>query len=94
LQLRGVESSRDAVGAVVWLTASGRTRMQQVTAGDGYYASNQKQLLFGLGDSTGIDALVVRWPSGLRQEFKPPAVDGEYLLVEGRAQAVRIPRGQ
>jgi hypothetical protein len=94
LQLRGIESSRDAVGAVVWLTAGGRTRMQQITAGDGYYASNQKQLLFGLGESTGVDGLVVRWPSGRQQRFEPPAVDGEYLLVEGRALPVCVPPPQ
>jgi tetratricopeptide (TPR) repeat protein len=92
LQLRGVESNRDAVGAVVWLTVAGRTRMQQVTAGDGYYASNQKQLLFGLGASTEIEKLIVRWPGGLEQPFELPGADGEYVLVEGRARAVRLLR--
>jgi thioredoxin-like negative regulator of GroEL len=91
LQLRGVVSNRDAVGAVVWVTAEGRTRMQQITAGDGYYASNQKQLVFGLGKCGTIDEVLVRWPSGREQRFKQLSSDAEYLLVEGRAQPCRLP---
>src|SRR5262249_4035887 len=83
LQLRGVSASRDAVGAIVRARALGSVRVQQVTAGDGYYASNQKQLVFGLGESGSVDELVVRWPSGLEQRFSGVAADREYILVEG-----------
>jgi hypothetical protein len=91
LQFRGVESSRDAVGAVVRVTAAGRTRMQQITAGDGYHCSNQKQLIFGLGEATHIEGLEVRWPSGLEQRFEPMPVDREYVIVEGRSQIAPLP---
>jgi thioredoxin-like negative regulator of GroEL len=91
IQLRGVSSNRDAVGAVVWLTAGGRTQMQQITAGDGYYASNQRQLIFGLGDCDTIDALLVRWPSGKEQQFDPIPPGGEHLLIEDRASPIRLP---
>ena len=91
LQLRGVQSSRDAVGAVVRVTAAGRTRMQQITAGDGYYASNQKQLIFGLAEADSIDELQIRWPSGLEQNFTRVPADREFLLVEGRGQLHRLP---
>ncbi len=91
LTLRGVRSSRDAVGAVVRVTAAGRTQMQQITAGDGYYASNQKQLIFGLAEADSIDELQIRWPSGLEQEFAGVAADCEFLLVEGRRQLHRLP---
>jgi thioredoxin-like negative regulator of GroEL len=91
LQLRGVHSNRDAVGAVVWATIEGRTQMQQITAGDGYYASNQKQLIFGLGESAMIEELRVRWPSGLEQRFHQVAADAEYLLVEGRGTLNKLP---
>jgi len=89
LELRGVKSSRDAVGAIVRVQAGGRTRMQQITAGDGYYASNQKQLIFGLGGSESVDELVVRWPSGFEQRFSGIPVDREFLLVEGRSELDR-----
>ena len=92
LQMRGVESNRDAIGAVVKLTAGGRTRTKQLTGGDGYQASNHRQLLFGLGDSVTVDELSVRWPSGREQSIQNVPADTEYLLVEGRAELARIPK--
>lgn len=92
LQLRGVESNRDAIGAVVKVTLGGRTRTKQLTAGDGFQASNHRQLIFGLGDSVAIDDLSVRWPSGREQSFRDVRIDTEYLLIEGRMDATQIQR--
>lgn len=92
IQLRGVESNRDAIGAVVKITAKGVTRTKQLTAGDGYQASNQRQLLFGLADNVTVDVLSVRWPSGREQTFQNIPVDSEFMLVEGRTELARIPR--
>ena len=83
LQFRGVESSRDAIGTIIRISAAGRTQWKQLTAGDGYQASNQRQLVVGLGTGKMIDQLVVRWPSGREQHFSDVAVDAEYILVEG-----------
>jgi hypothetical protein len=91
LQLRGVASARDALGTVVELTAAGRKRVQQLTAGDGYEASNERQLVFGLGTAERVEHLRVRWPSGQSQEFTVPAVNSHYLLVEGRPRSCRLP---
>ncbi len=92
LQLRGVESNRDAIGAVVRINAGGQTRTKQLTAGDGYQASNQRQLVFGLGDSVIVDELAIRWPSGREQTFRNVAADTEYLLIERRAELTQIPK--
>ncbi|TXT36400.1 MAG: hypothetical protein FD138_994, partial [Planctomycetota bacterium] len=92
LQLRGVESNRDAIGAVVKVTVGRRTRTKQLTAGDGFQASNHRQLLFGVGDSVTVDELSVRWPSGREQSFRDVRIDTEYLLIEGRTDVARIPR--
>ncbi len=92
LQLRGVESNRDAIGTVVKITAAGQTRTKQLTAGDGYQASNQRQLLFGLGNDVVVKELFVRWPSGREQTFLNVTGDSEYMLVEGRTDLARIPK--
>lgn len=92
LQLRGVDSNRDAFGAVVKITTHGQTRTKQLTAGDGYQASNQRQLLFGLGDDVIVESLSVRWPSGREQIFRNVTGDSEFMLVEGRTDLARIPR--
>ena len=83
LRLIGVASSRDAIGAQVVIRCGGRDRMRQLTAGDGYQASNQRQLVFGLGNSERIEKLSIRWPSGRREEFANVAADAEYTVVEG-----------
>ena len=84
LELRGVESNRDAIGAAVRIEAGGRSRWKWMTAGDGYESSNQKRLVFGLGNLTAADALSIRWPSGREQTFSKVAGDAEYILIEGR----------
>jgi tetratricopeptide (TPR) repeat protein len=95
LQLRGVARSRDAIGAIVRLKTTSRTLTRQLTAGDGYQASNQRQLVFGLGDSIRIDDLEIHWPGGAVQNFANVAPDAEYIAVEGRETLVkRIPSGR
>ena len=91
VQLRGVKSSRDAIGAEVTLLADGRRRTQWLTAGDGYQASNQRQLVFGLGTAERVEELSIRWPSGLRQEFRGLAADRAFLVVEGSSRVTRLP---
>jgi hypothetical protein len=91
LQLRGVVSSRDAVGTTVRLTAGERTWTSQLTAGDGYQASNERRLVFGLGDAGHVDKLVVRWISGREQEFSDLRGDVDLLVIEGRDDLIRLP---
>ena len=55
LQLRGVESSRDAIGARIRFVCGGLVRTVQLMAGDGFEASNQRQVLLGLGAHSQVD---------------------------------------
>ncbi len=91
IRLRGSVSDRDAIGATVRLTAAGKVFTRQLTAGDGYQASNQRQLIFGLADVDHVDQLLVRWPAGSQQEFAGITADREILLIEGRNKAVLLP---
>jgi len=84
VRLHGVESARDAIGARVTVKCGSWTSRQQLTAGDGYQASNQRQLVFGLGAQDRIDTLEIRWPSGRIQQLAGMPVDGEIVVVEGR----------
>jgi hypothetical protein len=91
VQLRGVKCSRDAIGAIVTLRCAGRRRIQWLVAGDGYQASNQRQLVFGLGPETRVEELQVRWPSGETQQFADLPADQALVLVEGASRPVRMP---
>ncbi|MBW3542002.1 MAG: VCBS repeat-containing protein [Planctomycetes bacterium] len=92
VHLRGTGSARDAVGATVRVDCGTRTWTKQLTAGDGYQASNQRMLTFGLGDARPPAQLAVRWPSGLEQTFENVPLDREVLVVEGRPAVAALPR--
>lgn len=91
LSLRGAASSRDAIGAQLTVALGDRTLVAQLTAGDGYMASNQRQILFGLGDHTAAEQLTIRWPSGTEQVFENVAANQHYIAVEGRDELLRLP---
>jgi hypothetical protein len=90
VQLRGRQSSRDAIGATVTVEAGGRVRKQWLTAGDGYQASSQRQLIFGLGEETQVDRLAIRWPSGAEQEFRDLAAGQELIFIENSPRITNL----
>ena len=92
VRLTGTESNRDAIGTTVRLKVSGLTLMRQLTAGDGYQASNQRVLVFGLGPDQQVSELEVSWPSGLKQSFTGIAANQELQLVEGQPEPFGIRR--
>ena len=88
LQLFGVQSNRDAIGATVRVRIGSRTLTRQLTAGDGYQCTNERRLIFGAGDSNTIDELSIRWPSGLVQQFLKVAVPSNIQIREGRNRII------
>ena len=90
VQLRGTRSCRDAVGTTVQISIGDRTWVKQLTAGDGYLASNQRQLVFGLGLNDRIDRLTVHWPTGEKQEYVDLPTGVELILVEGQSEPIAL----
>ncbi len=90
-QLVGTRSNRDGVGAVVTLTAGGKSRKAWRVGGGSYQSSSDPRLHFGLGDATQIDRVEVRWPSGRTDRFGPLAADRAYRLQEAAPAAVARP---
>lgn len=92
LRLIGNESGRDAVGAIVTLKTTENTLVRRVIAGDGYESSNQRHLVFGLGSSAAIESISVQWPSGKSELIVPPAIDAEFVVIEGRQSTTIMER--
>lgn len=91
IQLAGVQSSRDAIGTTLRARIGQRTIVRQLTAGDGYQASNERRVIFGLGASENVDDLEVHWPSGSVQRFEHLPASQELLIIEGRQSVWAIP---
>lgn len=80
VKLVGRKSNRDGVGAKVTISAKGVRRTKQLLGGTSYCAASDQRLLFGLGNLDKIDAVTVRWPSGLVTSINDVAID-HYLTV-------------
>lgn len=70
IQLEGTKSNRSAIGARVTVEAGGRRQMADLASGGSYYSQHEMALFFGLGASTKVDALTIRWPNGNSQVFR------------------------
>lgn len=64
VRLRATMSARDAIGAVVRVTTKSAEQSKQLIGGDGYMASNERILQFGLADAQQIQKVLIEWPSG------------------------------
>jgi hypothetical protein len=85
LQLTGVKSNRDAIGARVQARMGDRTLITFVNGGNGFASQSTKRVHLGLGPATRVDQLEVTWPSGRKQTFDNVAVDRIFRLKEGEA---------
>jgi tetratricopeptide (TPR) repeat protein len=92
IRLVGTSVNRDAVGTTLRLRDEGFRQMQQLTSGDGYQSSNEKRIVFGLGDRTSIAELEIRWLDGSKQLFKNLQADQEILIIQGDASVYVLPR--
>jgi tetratricopeptide (TPR) repeat protein len=83
LRLQGTRSGRTPVGARVECRIGGRTQVRWLTSGTSYLSASDPRLWFGLGSSTTVDRLDVRWPSGTEQSWSGVRADRILSLVEG-----------
>ncbi len=88
LELVGVASPRDPIGATVTVYAGDRAWTRQLAAGSGFMSSSSRVLHFGLGEAELVDQLEIRWPSGQRQTLRNIAVDQRLRIREGASRAV------
>ena len=89
IRLSATSTARDAIGSRVTIETSGRQVTRQLMAGDGYMASNERVVEFGLGGSDSVDEVSIRWPSGASSILNSPPVDATYFVVEGSNLATR-----
>ena len=88
----GESIARDAVGTIATLTTNKRKMVRQITAGDGFQASNQKYVLFGLTEGEEVESLLVSWPSGTETTLSEVPVNVDLVLSETALKAVSIPK--
>jgi hypothetical protein len=80
----GTKSNRDGIGARVTVLAGGRRQIQEVTSGGSYLSQSDLRVHFGLGSTTKIDRIEIRWPSGVVDKIENAPADRFLTVEEGR----------
>jgi hypothetical protein len=80
----GAKSSRDGIGAKVFLTAGGVRQRADVFSGGSYASNSDPRLHFGLGSATKVDKVEILWPDGVKEEIKIPEIDRIITVAEGK----------
>ena len=91
LRLVGIQSARDAIPATASYSINNRILIQQLQAGNGYFCSNQKQLLLASGSASELSDVAVQWPSGEHQSFRDLIAGRRYAIVENRNTTFLLP---
>lgn len=91
-RLVATTSSRDAIGAVIRFRVGQTARTLWMLSGDGYFCSNEKTLIAGLGSETEISDVSVQWPGGVVTRLGDLAADRQYLIVQDQHEAFELHR--
>ena len=83
-RLVGTKSNRDAIGAIVRVSAGGITQSRMVKGGSSYLSQSELPATFGLEKRDRIDRAVVEWPSGRTEEYKDLTAGRCYECIEGK----------
>jgi len=84
IDLEGVKSNRDAVGAKIQLVAGKLSLFRHVQGGSAYAGQMTQRIYFGLDQQERVDSLTVTWPSGLVERFTSLEVNHSIHIVEGQ----------
>ena len=84
VDLVGTHCQRDAGGARVEVHTPRSVLIQTMEPAMGFMAQSEKTLTFGLGADDRVRKIVVRWPSGVHQEFRPEGVNRKIVITEPR----------
>ena len=90
LQVLPMTGKRDAIGAKVFLTGGGKTRVALALRAYSYLSSNDPRVHFGLGKAQKVDELEIHWPHGTpaKEKFKVDGVDRVVAVQQGAGEHV------
>lgn len=86
VNLRGVQSNRNGIGARVTVTSSNGTAFRENNGGGGgeFWSQGSEPLHFGIGQAASATVKVI-WPSGVIDTVQPVAADSTITVREGSA---------
>lgn len=83
IDLQGVTSNRDGIGAKILATANEVTQLREQSGGIHSRGQDTKRIHFGLADNNQVDLLEVTWSNGVNQKLTNIAANQIIEVVEG-----------
>jgi enediyne biosynthesis protein E4 len=84
VKLRGTNSNRDGIGAVVRIDSAGEKQWQMLRSGSSYLSQSELVLTFGLGEKTKVASARIEWPSGKTDQLTDITADQTITVEEGK----------
>jgi hypothetical protein len=84
----GVRSNRDGFGARVEVKSANLTQSAEVRANSSFESASDSRLHFGLGAAKWVDAITIRWPSGIVDRLGRQNADQEIVVKEGKGVVI------
>ena len=82
IDLEGIVSNRDGIGAQVFVTAGGVTQLREQSGGIHQIAQNHQRIHFGLADNTKVDEILIKWTNGEEQVINNVAANQLLHVIE------------
>ena len=82
LKLVGTKSNRDAIGALVKISAGGKEQIGTRRSTTGYLSQNDSRMHFGIGKAGKVDFVEIKWPSGSTQRLENLEVNQILTITE------------
>lgn len=83
ISLQGTLANRDAIGSKIHCYFGDKHLVQQTYCGMNLSGQNSKKNIFGLGQYTQVDSVVIEWNSGTREMYQLPEINTRYHYIEG-----------
>ena len=88
VNLEGTTSNINGIGARVELYYANGKQIREIRSGHGFSHQSSFNASFGIGSETEIYKIVVRWPSGIVDEFLNPIINTSLKATEGMTLAI------
>jgi len=85
LDLTGTTSNKNAIGSWIDCFANGVHQVRYTYAGEDFLAQDSQYEIFGLGQASIVDSLIISWPSGLIESYYAIETNQTLVLIEGLA---------
>lgn len=86
--LQGTQSNINGIGARVEIYGEWGKQIRDIRSGEGFRYMSSLNAHFGIGQSTTIDQVIIRWPSGIVDTYNNVSPNQRLLVVEGATLAV------